>query len=261
MSTFNFKHDFKHEISGDGTNCYLVFSGRLKQHSFTSVKEFKDKLADEIDSQQINLTLKSATGVTIISSMDYAITFTLGISDYSSYIKRLRDCCFHQTFEYNGKTYITIIKNHLLNELIHLARTSYQNEKKNPPDNIYIRVDSSNLNNNLVTNTPPTQEIAKYISMNHISTTPVDSQVSLIATLPIKKPLDEQQIKKISTIFADTEGVDVKFVKDKPVVTKPAVTKPVVKKDPYSRAEIYSWTQGLQMDPSQRPSFHLDKPW
>ena len=68
----------------------------------------------------------------------------------------------------------------------------------------------------------------------------------------------------------------MKFVKDKPAVTKPAVTKPVVtkpvvtkpvvtkpavKKDPYSRAEIYSWTQGLQMDPSQRPSFHLDKPW
>ena len=168
MSTFNFKH----EINGDGTNCYMVFSGRLKQHSVTSVKEFTDKQADKIDTQQINLMLKSTTGIGIISSMDYAITFTLGISDYSGYIKRLRDCCFHQTFEYNGKTYITMIKNHLLNELIHLARTSYQNVKNTPPDNIYIRVDSSNLNNNLVTNTPPTQEIAKYISVNHISTTP-----------------------------------------------------------------------------------------
>lgn len=251
MSTFNFKH----EISGDGTNCYMVFSGRLKQQTVTSVKEFTDKQADKIDTQQINLMLKSTTGVDIISSMDYAITFTLGVTDYSGYIKRLRDC-FHQTFEYNGKTYITIIKNHLLNELIHLARTSYQNEKKTPPDNIYIRVDSTNLNNNHVTNTPPTQEIAKYISVNHISTTPVDSQVSLIATLPIKNPLHAPQIKKITNIFDETDGVDVKFIKGKPVFTKP-----VVKKEPDSRSEIYSLTQGLQMDPGQRPSYHLDKPW
>lgn len=59
--------------------------------------------------------------------------------------------------------------------------------------------------------------------MNHISTTPVDSQVSLIATLPIKSPLHEQQLKS-AAIFAETEGFDLKFIKGKPAV----------KTDPYS---------------------------
>ena len=200
MTTYNFKH----QVNGDGNDCYLTFSGMINQQPFTDIKEFTDKISDKIDTQQINFTFKADQGFTYLSSMDYAITFSLGMTDYSNYIQHYKDCCFHQTFQYNGKTYITIIKNNLLNELIQLARTSYMNVKKTSPDNIYIRIDSTNLNNNHITNTTPTQEIEKYLSVNHISSTPTKSHVSLIGEIPIKENLTNSQVKKLKSIFDAT---------------------------------------------------------
>ena len=165
------------------------------------------------------------------------MTFTLGITDYSNYTQRLRDYCFHQTFQYKDKTYITIITNQLLNELIHLARSSYQNVKKTSPDNIYIRVDSSNLNNNHITNTTPTQDIEKYLSVNHIKLTPpTEDSVSLIGKLRIKDNLTNSQVKKLNSIVKETDGVSMEIINTKPPKPPVPTTKPSSQDSkPYSK--------------------------
>lgn len=159
MSTIAFQATFARSADGAdaGTSktCYVSFASVPEIVTFDVPKTTASTTADEVVNTlfaridaaravrpgQISISVPPQ----LIFSRNYGITFSLGIDDYSDYLKEYQEECIHQFGKPLGGTFVTIVRKSMAQQLVQQALQLWgmHHDESQRPTRIMLRCDST----------------------------------------------------------------------------------------------------------------------
>lgn len=170
--------------------CYLNYCDICTTQSLgrdTNIENF----IDTIDKSQIIIIAQQVNKALVIVSQRGAVCLTFYTSDYSQFTERYMESCYIKTFRSEGNTYLFMIYNHVLQNLVNSVYKLYETKMEKPLKYFFLRISSEK---SFITNIEPSNRRERFLPIllkPNNTNTKIHYESDMLVSIPEKLEVDE----------------------------------------------------------------------